>query len=234
MKLTCPSCSKVLNCPDHLAGKAGQCPKCGGKFRIPTPPPAPPPPPSLPPPPPRDLIPVREPPSPPPDLIKYEPPTQQSRAKPEPAKSQWIDPTPVGSGEPDIGGDCLYYDEFVTIWHDGSAEFRINSPAEGKLAVKALRLVKKEINVALKEVNASLREVRHNYTAYTRQRGPMMRGGGKFGMVIRTIQSISREVEKGKLASNIQPLHEQQEKLRSLINAIDRLIIRIEALMLRM
>ena len=37
IKVPCPGCKKVLNCPVQMAGKAGKCPHCSAKFKIPIP-----------------------------------------------------------------------------------------------------------------------------------------------------------------------------------------------------
>jgi hypothetical protein len=219
MKIVCPSCKKSLDCPDRLAGKAGQCPKCKTKFRIPAvePPQLTPQFNSL------ALIPTPLKPAPPPILQRPIPEGPPPPPPPEPIK---VEITPQR--------EFLFEDEFVTVWPDGSADFRVNSLPEAKLVLKSLRLLKKEVNLALKETNASLREVRHEYTSHVRQRGSMVRGGGKIGQIIRIVQTVSRDMERSKLAANIQPLHQQQEYLRGLIASIERHMLRMESAIVRL
>jgi DNA-directed RNA polymerase subunit RPC12/RpoP len=38
IRFTCPTCSAVLNCPDHKAGEKAPCPKCGQRLQVPVPP----------------------------------------------------------------------------------------------------------------------------------------------------------------------------------------------------
>ncbi len=216
MKIVCPSCKKSLDCPDRLAGKAGQCPKCKTKFRIPG---------SQPPPQSTSLALIPAPPKPiPPPVLRQ--PTRETHPPPPQPEPIKVEIAPQR--------EFIFEDEFVTVWPDGSADFRVNSLPEAKLVLKSLRLLKKEINLALKETNASLREVRHEYTTQVRQRGSMVRGGGKFGQIIRIVQTVSRDMQRSQLAANIQPLHQQQEYLRGLIASIERHMIRIESAMLRL
>jgi hypothetical protein len=219
MNVVCPACKKSLDCPDRLAGKAGQCPKCKTKFRIPgVQPPHPPLQPNS-----LALIPTPPKPSTPPVLQKPIPAIPPPPPPPEPVKVE-IAPK----------REFIFEDEFVTVWPDGSADFRVNSLPEAKLVLKSLRLLKRNVNLALKETNASLREVRHEYTTQVRQRGSMVRGGGTLGQILRLVQTVSRDTERAELAADIQPLHQRQEYLRGLITSIERHMIRTESVILRL
>jgi hypothetical protein len=170
--------------------------------------------------------------------------------EPEPAKQTALirrpntarpPPPPPPRPEPELvdattseKDSAVYHDEFVTLWPDGSAEFRIRVAAEARIVIKTLKLIKKQVRLQLREINAVLRDVRHQYTDYTRRRGSMIRGCGKVGSIVRLFQSISRDQQRSQLAENVQPLHNQKQALDSLLMSIDQHILRIEAVLLRL
>jgi hypothetical protein len=208
MKIACPKCRKHLNCPDRLAGKRGSCPKCGAEFRVPSGQPKQPAPQST------QLI-AQTPPSPPP----------QRAPDPEDDKPESSDLFDSKPQRP-----FLYQDKYVTVWEDGSADFHFKNVQEGKLAVKGLRLARRQLQLHLSSTNTALREVRHQYTDSTRRRMPKFPGGGTFGRLIRLSQTISHDIDQHNLANDIQPLHNQKELMKHLINCIDQHILRIQTL----
>lgn len=210
MKIACPKCKKHLNCSDRLAGKRGCCPKCGAEFIVPGGQPKLSPPSST-------QLAVQKPSKPPP------PP----EPKPEDPPPEWSD---LFDEEPERS--FLYKDKFVTLWEDGSADFHFRTVPEAKLAIRGLRLAKRQLQVHLADIHSTLRDVRHRYTDSTRRRVPKFPGGGTFGRMIRLAQTISHEIDQYKLADNIQPLHKQKESLKYLINCLDQHVLRVQSLIL--
>ena len=105
--------------------------------------------------------------------------------------------------------------------------------AEAKLALKELKLKKKELGVQKRVIASRQKEVRASYTDEVRTRGSMMRGGGGFGRVVRAFQTLSRDSKRADLASELAPLERARQDVETMIHAIDTLIIKVEAELLR-
>lgn len=110
---------------------------------------------------------------------------------------------------------------------------RFDTAAEGKLALKELRLKKKEQGVLKRSVNERMKQIRAAYTAEVRSRGSMLRGGGGFGKLVRAIQTVSRDNKRSSLASELAPLEQEKQAIETVILAIDSAIIQVEARILK-
>jgi hypothetical protein len=117
---------------------------------------------------------------------------------------------------------------FVTIDSDGDLRVSARSVAEAKIAIKELKLKKKEYALAKREISQTQKQIRAEYTDSVRQRGSKFRGGGGIGSFVRTVQTISRDVDRRSLAQELAPLEQQKNAVESMINAIDRAILQIE------
>ena len=122
-----------------------------------------------------------------------------------------------------------YEDALVTIDWEMNVQMRIKSKQEGAFAVKNLKLFKKTVRIRKKEVELAMRNVRADYTAYTRTRGSMLRGGGAIGKFVRSFQTIGRDVERANLAQQLAPLEHQRHCWERLLMTLDGCILSIES-----
>ncbi len=112
--------------------------------------------------------------------------------------------------------------------------YNVNNLAEAKIALKELKLKKKEFGVLKREVVARQKEIRASYTHEVRNRGSMMRGGGGLGKFVRAIQTVSRDSKRAGLANDLAPLEQEKVRIERMVGAIDSLIIRLEAYILNL
>ena len=122
---------------------------------------------------------------------------------------------------------------FVQV--DGSdIHVRFNTAAEGKIALKELKLKRKEYSLLKRQINEREREIRAQYTDQTRRQGSMMRGGGGFGKFIRGIESISRDSQRANLAKALAPLEKQKSQVDSMLQTFDSVILQVETHILKL
>ncbi|MEH2264323.1 hypothetical protein [Nostoc sp.] len=117
---------------------------------------------------------------------------------------------------------------FVTIDGDSQLHISFQSSAEAKIAIKELKLKKKEYAFVKREISQQQKIIRAEYTDKVRQRGSKIRGGGSIGRVVRTIQTINRDGDRRALAQQLTPLEQQKNAVDGIINAIDQAILQIE------
>lgn len=122
--------------------------------------------------------------------------------------------------------------EYVQI-SDNEIRFSAKNANETKLAIKELKLKKKEFSLLKKTVVAEQRQIRAQYTAEVRSRGSMVRGGGGFGRFVRSIQSGSRDNRRAQLANDLAPLEKRKQKIEATMRAIDQAIIQLESALLK-
>ena len=104
---------------------------------------------------------------------------------------------------------------------------------EAKLALKELRLKKKEFGIQKKLILARQQEIRASYTEEVRTRGSIVRGGGGIGKFLRLVQTISRDSKRSRLAVDLAPLEREKQEVENMIHTIDRVILQVEAQLLR-
>jgi hypothetical protein len=110
---------------------------------------------------------------------------------------------------------------------------RTNSLDEAKMAIKELKLMKKQYALSKRTVGEEQKRIRAQYTQEVRSRGSMMRGGGGIGRFVRDIQSGSRDNRKARLASDLAPLEQKKQEIETVIRAIDSTIIQVEAAIIK-
>lgn len=108
-----------------------------------------------------------------------------------------------------------------------------DSVAEARMAIKELRFRKKEFSLKKRELSAAMKAIRAQYSAEIRNRGGMVRGGGKVGRFVRVVQSASRDSRRAKLAADLAPFEREKFRVEAIINAIDQAIFQIEGYVLR-
>lgn len=110
---------------------------------------------------------------------------------------------------------------------------KIATPAEGKLAIKELRLLKKQLGLQKREVNAELQALRTQYSQSTKRRGSSVRGGGSVGRFFRSMDQLSRDSQRSTHANALDPYLAQRARIDERIGAVDQMIIKIEAVLLQ-
>ena len=111
---------------------------------------------------------------------------------------------------------------------NGDVKLDIKSVPDAKLALKQLRLRKRELGAAKKVVMEEQRQIRAGYTEKVRERGSKFGGGGGVGRFVRAVQSASRDADRKQLAKNLEPYEEQRSRLEAAMNVIDRAILQVE------
>ena len=99
---------------------------------------------------------------------------------------------------------------------------------EMKLALKELKLKKKEWVLLKRTLTDKQRDIRAGYTQNNRSRGPMLTGGGGTGKFIRAVQRTSRSSARNRLADDLAPLAKQKQAAEATIRAFDKLVLQIE------
>jgi len=117
---------------------------------------------------------------------------------------------------------------FVTFLNDGRINILVQSFAEAKIAIKALKLKKKECALEKRELSQQQKIIRAEYTDKIRQQGSKVRGGGSIGRLVRTVQTINRDADRRTLAQRLAPLEEQKNAVDETILAIDQAILQLE------
>ena len=121
---------------------------------------------------------------------------------------------------------------FVEIVNS-TAHVKASSISEAKLALKDLKLKKKEYALLKRELNEKQKEIRASYTDEVRTRGSMLRGGGGLGKFVRFVQTASRDGKRSQLAVALAPLVQEKQSIESLIHAIDLASLQVESYILK-
>jgi len=116
---------------------------------------------------------------------------------------------------------------------NGKVHLRVTNAAEAKLAIKEIRIKKKELALFKREVVAKQRALRAAQTHSTRTQGPMMHGGGGFGRFVRAVQSASRYSDRSSLASNLAPLEDDKSRIDRDMRGFDSLTLQLESYILQ-
>ena len=117
---------------------------------------------------------------------------------------------------------------FVTITDNGELCISAQSIAETKIAIKELKLKKKEYALVKRTIYQNQKQIRADYTDRVRQRGSKFIGGGSIGRFVRTVQTINRDDERRILAQQLSPLEQQKNTIDRIITAIDQAVLQCE------
>jgi hypothetical protein len=106
---------------------------------------------------------------------------------------------------------------------------RVSSVGDAKLAIKQLKLRKKEIaNVkrgAQQAINAITAERRDQLA----RQGRMTRGGGGLGRAIRTFEGLQRDRDKAAHERRLDPFQRQKAALDAHALDVDKVIVQLES-----
>lgn len=123
--------------------------------------------------------------------------------------------------------------EVVLFSDDGQIAYKVNSVAEAKQAIKTLRLRKKQVGLEKREVTQVITAINAERRAQTANQGRMVRGGGDFGKLARSLQGMSRDADKRNHAARLQPYQQEKARLDQYMLTIDRLITELETYILQ-
>lgn len=116
----------------------------------------------------------------------------------------------------------------VISYENGEIRLSVKSVADARVAIKELRTKKKELSLLKRELSAQQRELRSAHTQLVRTRGPMMRGGGGLGKVVRAMQSISRNSTRASVANSLAPIESEKFNIDRDMRGIESLILQLE------
>lgn len=128
---------------------------------------------------------------------------------------------PIGSHPDD---DCV-----VWIGFDGRIFPKWQTISDARLAIKHLKLLKKEVKLRRSAICKEQRDIRANHTDANRRRGAAPRGRGIIMGVFRTIHRIDKGLAQGNFANSIASLEEQKQKIDRVVLEIDNTIIQAES-----
>lgn len=117
---------------------------------------------------------------------------------------------------------------------NGQLVARGETPAEVKIAIKELRLLKKEETAKRREASARLKEIRAERRAVVAKRLPMIRGGGMLGSLVRGGVQAKRAADRGAHDDRIVEVERVVMAIDRNILNIDKVIAQCEAALLRM
>jgi hypothetical protein len=115
---------------------------------------------------------------------------------------------------------------------DGGILSSAKVASEAKLAIKEIRLRKKEFQLYKKGVAAEMAELRAERRLKVAKQGSMMRGGGEFGKIVRSMERISRDSARARHASQLSPLEHKKAIIDERIAILDSAILQLERLAL--
>ena len=120
----------------------------------------------------------------------------------------------------------------VIFLDNGDIHANVSTVPEAKLAIKQLRLRKKELGLEKKEISAEMAAIRAERSQAVAKQGPMMRGGGNFGKMIRGFESAGRQSSRSSHANRLAPYQDLKAGVDRRIIAVDTVIHQLEAYIL--
>lgn len=121
----------------------------------------------------------------------------------------------------------------IYLMPNGDIQVKASNVAEAKRILKDLRLHKKRITAQKKIATQEMATIRTRYRIKNANRGPAVRGGGKFGKVVRSLDSINRSADRSNKEKDLLPFENQKIQYDQALNSIDELIQKIESYILQ-
>jgi hypothetical protein len=119
-------------------------------------------------------------------------------------------------------------ESYVTFTANGQILVHATNAPQAKVAIRELRVRKKELSLSKRAIMQQQREIRAAYTNLVRQRGSKVIGGGAVGRLVRTFQTMNRDAARRQLAKELAPLEQQRSEIEACIVAIDSVIIQLQ------
>jgi hypothetical protein len=120
----------------------------------------------------------------------------------------------------------------VTFLDDGGIHLNVGSVEEAKLAIKQLKLRKKEYANLKRAVNQELAQLNAARRQQTARQGSMVRGGGNLGQTVRAFQRVSRDADRRQHAANLAPLEARKAAIDAAMLNIDQAVTAVEGYIL--
>lgn len=117
---------------------------------------------------------------------------------------------------------------YTSLLPTGRVSITVKSAAEAQIALKELRMHKKDIQLQKKEISGELRRIRTAHTDVNLRRGSKMPGGGWIGRMIRIFQTASRDNHRYDLATKTAPLEGKKQYLEAALISIDKATLLLE------
>jgi hypothetical protein len=108
----------------------------------------------------------------------------------------------------------------LRITHDGYSD--------ANLALKELRVLKKQASIKKREITTQYKEIRDEYNQNVGNRGIMIPGGGGIVRSLNTITRASRAAERSRMANIKQNKENSVAPWDHLIDILDRAIVKME------
>lgn len=121
----------------------------------------------------------------------------------------------------------------VVVQDDGDIVIAVTTVPEAKLAIRRLRLKKREYAAQKKELQAAINAIRAERRAEIAQQGSMLRGGGTFGQVVRAGQRLGRDADRRAYVQRLQPYEDAKAAIDRMVLEIDKSITTLEAFVLK-
>lgn len=99
---------------------------------------------------------------------------------------------------------------------------------EARIALKELRLLKKEWMLKKKDLAEEQSQIRAGYTHDVRMRGRMPRGGGFMMTIFRLFEGFNRDKERATMATKLAPLERKKDQVEQMIRNIDEEVLAVE------
>jgi hypothetical protein len=109
----------------------------------------------------------------------------------------------------------------------------VHSIAEAKIAIKELKLKKKEYSLLKKNLINQQKQLRAEYNHEVRTRGRIVRGIGIEGLFAQEAERTTREARKVKLANDLAPLEEKKQDIDAMLSGIANTILLLETYILK-
>jgi hypothetical protein len=122
----------------------------------------------------------------------------------------------------------IIYETGVTFLTNGDIHISIGSVPEAMLAVKQLKLKKKEFSPDKKVVTTELSRMRAEHQIPLGNRASMVSGGGNFGKAVRSMQHASRDISKQTYVNTLAPLERRKTAIERHVLKIDDALTQLE------
>ncbi len=155
---------------------------------------------------------------------ELEPMAQRSPNRPE---ADVVAPPEAAVSAHDSAGDIVWFAD------NGDIHLNVNSVAEAKLAIKQLKLQKKDVALQKRRVQQEITGINAQRRDQLARQGRMPRGGGGLGRTVRAFEGFSRDQQKAQHEQRLGPYQAQKARLESYALHLDKAIHHLETYILQ-
>jgi hypothetical protein len=146
--------------------------------------------------------------------------------EPEPDPEAVADDTPAALDGEWSGSGLMFFKE------DGGVLSSAKVASEAKIAIKEIRLRKKEFQLLKKDVSADMAELRAERRLKVARQGSMTRGGGNWGKLARSLERSNRDSARARHAAQLSPLEQKKAIIDERMAILDSAILHLERIAL--